>query len=33
METDACDYIIVYHKSQDKVIFMSVKIYEVFCIN
>ena len=30
METSARDYIIVYNKSQDKVIFISVKIYEVF---
>lgn len=30
METGARDYIIVYNKSQDKVIFISVKIYEVF---
>ena len=30
METGARDYIIVYNKSQDKVIFISVKLYEVF---
>ena len=30
MGTGARDYIIVYNKSQDKVIFISVKIYEVF---
>lgn len=30
METGVRDYIIVYNKSQDKVIFISVKIYEVF---
>lgn len=30
METGVRDYIIVYNKSQDKVIFVSVKIYEVF---
>lgn len=33
METGARDYIIVYNKSQDKVIFISVKIYEVFLYN
>lgn len=30
VETGARDYIITYNKSQDKVIFISVKIYEDF---
>ena len=30
METGVRDYIIVYNKSQDKVIFVSVKIYDGF---